>query len=700
MRRDRRATEFALFGLPLSPRPLPEWLAGRRPWASLFGPFAARTAGASPLAGAAQLLALTLLAVAWPVLAQDVRVQVATQEPPYYVGEPAVIQFTVEGFDEQPEPTCEMTRDKPTPGLRGQLAETHPSVFSQIVQRNGQLYQAKSVTYRIDYLVIADQPGEHTVGPFVIKQGTKQVRVESLKLKFQAVPADPNQRVRLILPDRPIYPDQRVPVRIEWWYAGDFDDVLKLRIYSPLFDQFRFAPDPPPPRGASRLPIDTKDGSLALAAEVREQALDGKRFTVVTATRTLIPDRVGEFPLAPIIASVRKVTQWARDRSPFGDLDSGFGGSLFRDLMGDRRRPASTELVRASGEPQQIVVQPFPLEGRPASFAGAVGKGFAIDVTADRTVVRVGDPIRLAVTLRGDGNLDNASLPPLSADGGMNPDQFRLPEGEIAGTMSEGSDKSAKPGVSKKPDSVPAKQFQVSVRVTDESVSEIPALAYSWFDPDSQTYQTTRSKPIALRVMPAQVVSAADVVSSPARNPDAAADAAGRKTDSTQVALAGPRQPTFSLSGADLAIEPDAGTVLRDSSGRFGGVFPGLVYAAGLLLLVAAVVDRKRRDIDPAANATVRNVRWQHARIVQAGGLSKQQAAEEIAAAIRALVADLPDVARADADAVIADCEAVAYALNSVGESRLDAGLVGRATAVADRFEEAARSLRRSRAAG
>lgn len=658
------------------------------------------------------LLTFTFLCVPSPLLAQDVRVQVATQEPPYYVGEPVVIQFTVEGFDEQPEPTCQMNPEKPVPGLRGQMAGANPSVFSQIIQRNGQLYRTQSITYRIEYLVTADQAGEFLVGPFLIKQGTKESQVEALKLAFQEVPTDPNLRIRLILPDKPLYPDQRVPVRIEWWYAGSFDDVLKLRIYSPLFDQFRFAPDPPAQRGTSRLPIDTKDGSLALAADVREQELDGKRFTVVTATRTLIPDRAGEFSLAPITVTLRKVTEWGRDRSPFGDLDdSGFGGSLFRDLMGDRRRPARTQLVRATGEPQKIVIKPFPLEGRPASFAGAVGKGFSLDVAADRTVVRVGDPIRLNITLRGDGNLDNASLPPLSADGGMNPDRFRLPEGEVTGTL-EDADKSQKPGFSKKPGfsaASPSKQFQVSVRVTDESVGEIPALAYSWFDPDSQSYQTTRSKPIALRVMPAKVVTAAEVVSKPSADssrspalsksrasPAASSDAGN---DSTQVALAAPIQPAFSLSGADLAIEPDAGVVLRDSPGSFRGVVLSTVaYGVGLLLLAAAVIDRRRRNIDPAVVARLKNVRQQHGRIIHAGSLPKQQAAEEIAAAVRALLAQQPDVARAEAEAVIAQCESVAYALQSTGESRLDAALVQRATAVADRFLEEARLVQKCRA--
>ena len=442
-----------------------------------------------------------------------------------------------------------------------------------------------------------------------------------------------------------------------------------------------------------------------MAAEVREEEFDGRRFTVVSATRTLIPDRAGEFPLAPITVTVRKATEWARSRSPFGDLDdSGFGGSLFRDLMGDRRRPASTALVRASGEPQKLVVNPFPLEGRPESFAGAVGKGFSIDVAADRTVVRVGDPIGLTITLRGAGNIDNASLPPLSADGGMSPDRFRLPAGDMAGTMTEGGDGQEKPGLSEKPGFLRTKQFQVSVRVTDESVNEIPTLAYSWFDPESQTYQTTRSKPIALRVMPAKVISAGDVVASPAT--DAARSPAFSKSrassnksgasstggnDSTDVATAPSAPPVFSLSGADLAIEPSAGVVLRNSTGRFSGVvLPAVVYGVGLLLLAVAVIDRRRRNIDPALTARRKNVRQQQARIAQAAKLPKQQAAEEIAAAVRALLAELPDVARDEAEGVIAACESVAYAPASSGDRGLDAALVQRAQAVAERFREAA----------
>jgi hypothetical protein len=616
-------------------------------------------------------VAIFLAFIATPLAAQDVRVEVATQEPPYYAGEPVVIQFTVEGFDEEPQPTCAI--DTPsgqlTAGLRGQMAAVNPSVFSQIIQRGGQLYRSKRVTYQIQYLVTADEPGEYQVGPFTIKQDNKLARAEAVTMKFQAVPIDPNMRIRLVLPDKPVYPDQRVPVGIEWWYAEDFDNVLKLSIYSQMFDQFHFAPDPPASRRNSQLPIDTKEGRLSLAATAREEQHDGRRFIVLAANRTLLPDRPGEFTLPPITATVRKATERARSRSPFDDFDGFLGGSLLDEMQG-RRRPTRTALARAAGEPQKLIVKPFPADGQPESFAGAVGSGFSIDVSADRTVVRVGDPIGLDIMLRGDGNLENASLPTLSADDGMSPNRFRLPEGDVPGNITDG-----------------AKRFHVSVRVTDESVGEIPALTYSWFDPDVEKYQTAHSKPIALRVMPAQVVSAGDVVRGPGRaDRRAASDDKHSPTGSggeRAVAMAAPNRPVYSISGADLAIESDADLVLRDTQGS-SNVLAAVMYAVGLLLVAVALVDRRRRNVDPLVVARRKLLRSQQACIARDASRPQREAAEAIAASLRTLLAEMSDIDRDGAQSVIAACEAIVYAPADTDDSRLDEALVERARRIVE----------------
>ena len=621
----------------------------------------------------------TILTIAACLLAgqtsgQEVRVEVAKQRPPHYVGRPVVLQFTVEGFDEEPTPTVELEQALPAT-LRAQTLVGAPNVMSGYSNINGQIRRYARITYVIQYSVTATAAGDYTIGPFVLKQDTKEARVEAVPITFESVPEDPDIGIRLILPEGNVYPDQRVPVKIEWSFSGDPEVIQDLAIYSPLFDQFRFAPDREPRRGDSRLPIETKDGRIILAAEAKKEQRDGKDFIVVTATRTMIPDRFGQFELAPITATLEKATKLIRDRSLFDDF--GFGGSMLSEMMGDRKRAASTAVGRAVGQKKTLVVKPFPVAGRPESFAGAVGDGFSIDVAADRTVVRVGDPIRLDVTLHGRGNLENASLPPLSADGGLDPELFRLPEGDVAGKMSEG-----------------AKQFQVSVRVSEESVAEIPALAYSWFDPATETYHTARSKPIALRVMPAQVVGAGDVVSSSQTAENSPSmDDSDEGDEPREVASAAPNSPAYSLSGADLAIEPLAGAVLRNSGSWTNSLPLQLgIYGAGFLLIAVALVDRRRKDVDPAVIARRRNIRHQQERIARAARLSRKEAASEIAEAMRALVAALPDVARHEAQTVIASCESIVFAPADSSQDRLDKPLIDQAKEVSGKFKHAMES--------
>ncbi|MHB8900527.1 MAG: hypothetical protein ACYC6Y_17380, partial [Thermoguttaceae bacterium] len=61
-------------------------------------------------------LFLAAWVAAFEACAQEVQVEVARQRPPHYVDRPAVIQFTIDGFDQEPSPTIEA---EPLPeGLR------------------------------------------------------------------------------------------------------------------------------------------------------------------------------------------------------------------------------------------------------------------------------------------------------------------------------------------------------------------------------------------------------------------------------------------------------------------------------------------------------------------------------------------------------------------------------------------------------
>jgi hypothetical protein len=285
-------------------------------------------------------------------------------------------------------------------------------------------------------------------------------------------------------------------------------------------------------------------------------------------------------------------------------------------------------------------VKQIPANRTPESFAGAVGSGFSLTVSADRTVVKVGEPIALNFELRGDGNLETAALPRLDAEGLLPSTSFRVADGEIPGRFEDG-----------------AKRFTAMVRVLDPGVHEIPALEYSWFDPTTEQFQSTKSRPIALSVGDAQVIGAADVQSGE-RVPDRPASDLGERT-----ARAASGSGPLVLTGADLAIERDADLLLRRASTRTRNTWmiAGLYAGSGLLLLLTQL-DQRRRNVDPAVVARRHRVAGEMRRMREASNLSASEAAAEIARAMRALLAEAPDVRHPEIDALIGECDARSYA--------------------------------------
>jgi len=541
----------------------------------------------------------------------------AAQRGPHYVGEPFVIQVTAAGFDE--EPTPEVTLGKNPDGLRVAFLNVSPSVSSSITIINGRRTESRRVVFRFNYRVTGVRPGDFLVPSVTVKQGGKSARTNPLTLSVRKIDEDPNMRIELLLPDAPVYPGQKVKVKVKWWYAGDFSDVNQLTIYSPLFDKFEFQ-DQPVARGDSALPLTGAKGKTQVKAVVSKQTLDGKQYMVATAERTLLAEKVGEHKFDPIVVNVSKVVRWKRDF--FGD-----------------RVAAAVRRIQARGKPAKLTVKPLPLKDRPESFAGAIGSGFSIQARASNTVVKLGDPITLTLTLRGDGRLQNASLPPLFADGkGLDPKQFTAPQDSIPGEMTEDG-----------------KEFKVSVRVIGSGVSQVPPIAYSWFDPELGEYKTTMSTPIAMQVGKARIVGTQDVVSA---RPNASGN--GGKTAPVQPAANEPAG--FDTSGADLAVVADAGRLLANTRDRFGGTTTLIaVYASSFCVLGFMFILGRRAGRDPQAVAARKSVRRQIGRLRQAGGMSSSRQAVEISEALRILAPHVPVEKRDELDQIMRDCDNLAF---------------------------------------
>ncbi len=569
---------------------------------------------------------------------------VARQQDPLYSGDPILVRVTTKGFDEDPQPTCEP--GKLPLGLTLQSVGVRPSISSMTQVINGEVTSYRKVVYTYDFHLVAEKPGNYTLPPFTVKQKQRAVVTQPLNLQVQKIGNDNNMRASLVLPSAPVYTGQRVPIKIEWWYAGDPNDVRERIFRAPLFEQFSFITEPVAWNDTFLL-IATKKGTIKLKARREKRKLNGREFLVVTASPLLVATQSGEYDLAPITVTMNRVTRWGRD--VFG-----------------RKQPTAKVRLRAVDEARRLVIRPLPLDQAPASFAGAIGRGFNIRVEADRTVVRVGDPITLKIHLRGDGSLKSAALPSMSADYNLDSKRFRWPEGEIPGIVSG-----------------EVKSFSVTVRVLDESVAEIPPLAYSWFDPQLGQFQTARSDPIALRVQSAQMVRAQDVVSgAPKEQEQALAEQERGATSGGWAAVGSTRR--YDLTGADLAIESSTDKLLINESQRYGG---GLVragiYAAAPLLVVFAWFWRRRAEVDPEIHRRRKVVREQVEQVRQAAGLPRQEAAGQISAALRKVAAHANGAVRGEVDNLLTQCDNLAYAPVGGGAEPIDGELHRRALQVA-----------------
>ena len=567
--------------------------------------------------------------------------KVTTDVGPHYVGEAVSIRLTAAGFEEDLVPSVEVS--PPTNGSLD-LVGVSPSVSQSLTIVNGQLSRTREVIHVFQYRYVAARSGTAILGPFRIVQGSREAPVAAFRLKIQPFPTSADLRVKMQLPSGPVFVGERVPVTVSFTLEDRLQqNVLKYRLHVALFDDeaFRFLDEGH--QGDKTVRLETQAGSFEVRGRSSKHREGNKQYTTVTVTRTLVPLAPGRYEIPP---TTLRVEEGVRYRSDF------FGG----------RRATKVRRWQAEDPGSTLEVAEIPGQQQPPSFGGGIGRGFTVEVSADRTVVQVGDPITLTLLVRGEG-LETASLPPLDAEGLLSAEDFRVagdvPTGDIDGD---------------------AKRFTAVVRVLSDKVSEIPALAYSWFDPFSRGYQTTHSRPIALSVRSAEVIGARDVEVSEARGDvdEFEVGSASAASDSR------PRARSFALTGADLGIVHDPLVVLAGVDVWGGAWLPRTLYAGSALLLGLAVWDRRRRQVDPEQARRGRLFAEEVARVKQAASV------EEIAQALRRMLREKPVASTQEIDTFLGECDARSYA-PSGSELGLDKDFHGQATRLAEEIAESGR---------
>jgi hypothetical protein len=216
--------------------------------------------------------------------------------------------------------------------------------------------------------------------------------------------------------------------------------------------------------------------------EQTRQLIGGVPYTVVTWTSALSAVKAGDYPLnleLPVMVTVRGKS--SRGSNPFKDFfgdDSGFDDAFFDNFFAN----ATQKPLTLHTDGATVKIKPLPTQGRPADFSGAVGQ-FDVNTEASAKTGTTGDPLTLRINIEGRGNFDR-----VTTNGLTNSSDWKTykPSGKFAANDSAGLEGT--------------KTFEQSIIPRKAGPQEIPAVSFSYFDPETQRYVTKTTAPIALEI--------------------------------------------------------------------------------------------------------------------------------------------------------------------------------------------------------
>ncbi|OIP36537.1 MAG: hypothetical protein AUK47_14955 [Deltaproteobacteria bacterium CG2_30_63_29] len=576
-------------------------------------------------------------------------VQLQVESKDIYAELPFTLSVIVKGFEQTPEPILTpVTVDNAEVTFLGMK----PQVSSMVTIINGRRTDSNDVTFIYSYRITVPGPGRYAVGAIVASQGLMTASSPEAAFQAGSIEETEDMAIRLTMPVRPVWIGESFEATIDWYLRAD---VKSQNFFIPLFehpDLFEF--EAPETSGrAQMLEMETPTGTIALPYERDNATLDGKQFTRFRFKVEVTPLKAGALVVEPPrVTAALQVGGQGRDRFGFPT--------------------ANTKLFKASGLNSQIEIKALPHNKRPGSFSNAVGTAFSIEVKAERTVLKVGDPLNLTLRVRGDGNLKGLILPKLDADGGLDPAAFTLPAQSPSGVVEE-------------LDGVLVKTFVVGVRLKSDNVTEIPPLAFSFFNPERGEYQTVRSEPIALSVSGSKVVGAQDVVSQkPFKDPTPSSSSASKPAKPESAAETS--SSSVSLVGADMGLSaPDA---TLESAPTLTKVIPALaaLYLLPLAFFGWRVVQRRTAG----SRAQQSKVQSAQRALQEALAAAKREAAREsvtaLSSALRELLRSL-ERPLSDANPILEKLDVAAFDPRAA-EAPLDAKLRTEIEAVAKSWGE------------
>jgi hypothetical protein len=348
--------------------------------------------------------------------------------------------------------------------INGVTSSTTSEIYQVIPRRVGK-FTIPALSRGSPALVLYVQPAGATPGNNSGASSLPPPAANGLSAGPTSLTKDGTAFVRLRLPKRELYVGEIVPVDIQvGMRAGLVASINGLPTLNG--DAFML-------------------NKLSSKPEQAQEIIDGRPYSVVTWHSALAVVKPGEFSLSvetPLTVRMRTPPQ-RRARLPqgmFGDamMDDAFNDSFFQDFFGG----TTEKEITVSSEAEALEVLPLPTEGRPAGFDGAVGK-FEVASELSASQSAAGDPLTLRLKVTGAGSFDRVNSAMLGQVDGW---KTYKPNAKF-----EASDNAGYSG---------QKDFEQAVIPMQPGRQTVPALAFSFFNPETCRYETKLTAPLSVEV--------------------------------------------------------------------------------------------------------------------------------------------------------------------------------------------------------
>src|SRR5438270_9573615 len=334
---------------------------------------------------------------------------------------------------------------------------------------------SSSITY--NYTILPEKSGTYKIPPQSIRAGKDNLRTPELTLEVVDSPRTAagtrsNRAGNTQAGENKIaFAELLVPKKIA--YVGEMIPVVVRIGFNSRTRVAEMAPPQVSGQGFTVQKLGEPERNL--------ENIEGGSYVVFNYKTAISAARVGNFQIGPveqkanILVPRRSSGTRRKPFDPFSEdpFSDPFFALPFGGLMEQHE-------INVKSDPVSLEVKALPA-GAPPTFSGAVGS-FSMTAEANPKRVQIGDPITIKAAISGRGNFDRMNAPELSDERGWHkyPPSSNFKQDDDVGISG-------------------TKTFELVVS-PNEKLTNVPPLAFSYFDPVKEKYVTLHSEAVPLIV--------------------------------------------------------------------------------------------------------------------------------------------------------------------------------------------------------